>query len=670
MILYENNSVRFYNDSKLFQSGGINMFSILLVEDNDDHALLAQIALSKSGYGFQIDHVDSSEACFIALGNKNYSAILLDFSLPKKNGLEILKEIRMISYDAPVIMITSHGDEQIAVEAMKNGAYDYISKTDDYLNRLPVVIQRAIESHEMSKEQVRLQAKIEESEDRLRKIFNNVEVGIIEIKDDCQISYTNPKAKLYLNISEELQYINACEIFSNNSGNPRNCNECLINKCLEDGGLLKCDIEYNDRQFSITINSILVPPSNGRTDLVPSSNVITDQLTESNSRHLVSVLVDITEENNLQKHLIQSERLGALGRLASGIAHDFNNNLAIILGRTEFLLMNLGKIEKIEEGLQIMQKAALDGAEIVRRIQEFTGNKKKKEFIQLDVNELVKDVIRMTEPRWKDQSQRDGIEFDILAYFDSQQNIAGSDSDLREVLTNMIFNALNAMPEGGTISIKTYDENSNVNISISDTGFGISPKVIGNIFEPFFTTKDIGHSGMGLSVVYGIVKGHNGNIDVKSIPDKGTTLIITIPVSEGIIKAETESINSANPININVLVIDDEESIRDILKNVLVQFGNNVTDVSNGRSGIEVFQSGKFDVVITDLGMPEVSGWEVARQVKTIDPKIKVILLTGWDIELDEKGLKEKNVDFVINKPFRISQITKSIWECVGSGNN
>ncbi|MEK7396177.1 MAG: ATP-binding protein, partial [Candidatus Poribacteria bacterium] len=414
----------------------------------------------------------------------------------------------------------------------------------------------------------------------------------------------------------------------------------------------------------------LVPPSNGRTDLVPSSNVITDQLTESNSRHLVSVLVDITEENNLQKHLIQSERLGALGRLASGIAHDFNNNLAIILGRTEFLLMNLGKIEKIEEGLQIMQKAALDGAEIVRRIQEFTGNKKKKEFIQLDVNELVKDVIRMTEPRWKDQSQRDGIEFDILAYFDSQQNIAGSDSDLREVLTNMIFNALDAMPEGGTISIKTYDENSNVNISISDTGFGISPKVIGNIFEPFFTTKDIGHSGMGLSVVYGIVKGHNGNIDVKSIPDKGTTFIITIPVSEGIIKAETESINSANPININVLVIDDEESIRDILKNVLVQFGNNVTDVSNGRSGIEVFQSGKFDVVITDLGMPEVSGWEVARQVKTIDPKIKVILLTGWDIELDEKGLKEKNVDFVINKPFRISQITKSIWECVGSGNN
>ncbi|MDQ1316627.1 MAG: hypothetical protein QG588_274 [Candidatus Poribacteria bacterium] len=178
------------------------MFSILLVEDNDDHALLAQIALSKSEYGFQMDHVDSPEGCFIALEKKNYSAILLDFSLPKKNGLEILKEIRMISYDAPVIMITSHGDEQIAVEAMKNGAYDYVSKTDDYLNRLPVVIQRAIGSHEMSKEQVRLQAKIEESEDRLRKIFNNVEVGIIEIKDDCQISYTNPKAKLYLNIFE------------------------------------------------------------------------------------------------------------------------------------------------------------------------------------------------------------------------------------------------------------------------------------------------------------------------------------------------------------------------------------------------------------------------------------------------------------------------------------
>ena len=253
------------------------MFSILLVEDNDDHALLAQVALSKSGYGFQIDHVDSSEGCFIALEKKNYSAILLDFSLPKKNGLEILKEIRMISYDAPVIMITSHGDEQIAVEAMKNGAYDYVSKTDDYLNRLPVVIQRAIGSHEMSKEQIRLQDKIEESEGRLRKIFNNIEVGIIEIKDDCQISYANPKAKLYLNISEERQ-INACEIFSDNSGNPRNCNECLINKCIENGGLIKCDIEYNDRQFSITINSILVPPN------PPDSAELRNERTESINR--------------------------------------------------------------------------------------------------------------------------------------------------------------------------------------------------------------------------------------------------------------------------------------------------------------------------------------------------------------------------------------------------
>jgi len=620
------------------------MFSILLVEDNDDHALLVQVALAKSEYGFQIDHVDSSGGCFIALEKKNYSAILLDFSLPKKNGLEILKEIIMISYDAPVIMITSHGDEQIAVEAMKNGAYDYVSKTDDYLNRLPVVIQKAIESHEMSKEQIRLQAKIEESEDRLRKIFNNVEVGIIEIRGDCQVSYANPKAKLYLNISE-LQYINACEIFSNNSGNPRNCNECLINKCIENGGLIKYDIEYNDRQFSTTINSI--------------------QSKESNLKHLVSVFVDITEEKKLQKQLMQSERLSALGCLASGIAHDFNNNLATILGRTEFLLMNIGNMENIEEGLQVIQKAALGGAETVRRIQEFTGDRRKKEFTQLDVNKLVKDVLYLTEPRWKDQSQRDGIKIDILTYFDSQQNIAGSDSDLREALTNMIFNALDAMPKGGTISIKTYDENSNVYISISDTGVGISPKVIETIFEPFFTTKDIGHSGLGLSVVYGIIKGHNGNIDVNSIPGKGTTFIINIPASEGIIKAETESINSVNPINVNILVIDDEEPIRDILKNILVQFGNNVTDASNGKLGIEIFQSGKFDVVITDLGMPEVSGWEVAQQVKKINPKTKVILLTGWNIELDEKGLKEKNIDIVINKPFRIDQITKAISECI-----
>jgi len=613
------------------------MASILLVEDNDDHAILAQAALSSSNRMFRVERAASADECLEMLGNGDYDAIVLDYSLPKKSGLEILQDIQNTPYDAPVVMITSHGDEQIAVEAMKRGAYDYVSKSDDYLAKLPLVLQKAIEIHEMARERNQLQSRIQKSENTLRSIFENVEVGIVEIQKDCSISYANPRARHYLKIADDLRKVDIRVLFSDKEG--------VIERSFETGESVRFEVNYNSRQFSIAITAI--------------------RETDDNVKHLVAVLMDVTEQRKLQLQLTQSERIGALGRMASGVAHDFNNVLAAILGRTELMIMNPADTGEVEKGLRIVHKAALEGADTVRRIQEFTRVAKQKEFKKLQVGDIVHDAVRMTEPRWKDQSQRDGIKIDVSVEINSRSFIAGSITDLREALINIMFNAIDAMPDGGKLCLKTYDSDNDVCISVSDTGIGIEPEIIDSIFEPFFTNKGVGHPGLGLSVTYGIISRHEGKISVSSTQHTGSTIVIKLPIYIEKKQEQKAVVTPSESRKANVLVIDDEETIRDLLANILRRFKHSVNQAPDGMTGIEMFRSEKYDIVFTDLGMPEISGWEVAQRIKTINPNVTIILITGWGVELAENELKERKIDAVVAKPFQINQILEVVSEAL-----
>ena len=613
------------------------MASILLVEDNDDHAMLARKALSGSDQMFEVERAASADECLVMLDEKSYDAIVLDYSLPRRSGLEILQEIKEAAYDIPVVMITSHGDEKVAVEAMKSGAYDYVSKVDDYLTKLPLVLQKAIKAHEMAKERAELQATIEESENRLRNIFENVGVGFIEIRDDRSISYANPKARHYLGITDEPQTVEVYTLFPRDEEDGSECVSDVIENCFQTGESANCEIEKNDRQFSVTITPI--------------------RENDSSVKQLVMVLMEVTDQKRLQQQLIQSERIRVLGRMASGVAHDFNNTLAAILGRTELMLMNPKDRTEIEKGLRIIQKAALDGADTVKRIQEFTRVAKKRESERLEVNDIVRDAVKMTEPRWKDESQRDGVKINLSMELNSRTLITGSAADLREALTNMVFNAVEAMPDGGALSIKTYDEGECACISISDTGTGIPSEVVGSIFEPFFTTKGVGYAGLGLSVAYGIIKRHEGEIQVDSIMGEGAKFTIRLAASIEAAQEEAPDVTISESGKANVLVVDDEEDIRELLTNIMTRFNHSIVTADSGMEGIAAFRNGNYDVVFTDLGMPEMSGWEVAQQIKSIDPDVMVVLITGWGVELDENELKEQNVDVVISKPFQIEQL-------------
>jgi signal transduction histidine kinase/ActR/RegA family two-component response regulator len=370
-----------------------------------------------------------------------------------------------------------------------------------------------------------------------------------------------------------------------------------------------------------------------------------------------------------QDQIVQAEKLRAMGEMASGVAHDFNNVLAVVLGNIQLLLYQMDRLspEEIREGLKVIERSSKDGAETVRRIQEFTGLRRDKEFISLSLNEIITEVANITQPRWKGQTQKKGIQVELLTQLGDIPLIMGNPSELREVLTNIIFNAVDAMPEGGKLTIATQPQTEDwVEVRMADTGMGMTEEVKKRVFDPFFTTKGVKNSGLGLSVSYGIIKRHGGEILIESEPGKGTSFILHLPTGygeEGTVVKEVASIKESRQARI--LVIDDDDSVRDILSRMLKTKGHQVAVASNGEEGIERFKSEPFDIVFTDLGMPRLSGWEVGKAIKGINPKVPIAMITGWGVELDRGKMSDSGIDLIISKPFNFDQVTHLVSEAM-----
>jgi len=377
----------------------------------------------------------------------------------------------------------------------------------------------------------------------------------------------------------------------------------------------------------------------------------------------------LQELKQAQDQIIQAEKLRAMGEMASGVAHDFNNVLAVILGNIQLLLYQLDHLgpDEIRNRLKTIERSAKDGAETVRRIQEFTGMRKDKAFTLLSLNDLIREVTAITQPRWKDQPQEKGIQIEFVHQLSEIPLIMGNPSELREVLTNMIFNAVDAMPNGGKITISTQPQTDEwVEMRITDTGIGMTDEVKKRIFDPFFTTKGVTNSGLGMSVSFGIVKRHGGEILIESEVGKGTSFIIHLPIGYEEEKKDKElkPITREAP-SVRILVIDDEESVREILTKMLRAKGHQVVVASNGEEGIEQFKNGKFDLVFTDLGMPKISGWEVGKTLKGMDPKVPVAMITGWGTEVNREKMRENGIDLVVCKPFEFDQVIQLVSEAL-----
>ncbi len=365
-----------------------------------------------------------------------------------------------------------------------------------------------------------------------------------------------------------------------------------------------------------------------------------------------------------QTQLVQTERLRALGEMAAGVAHDFNNHLAVILGRAELLQRRATDGEMVP-GLEAICRAARDGADTVRRIQEFTRTRQTRPATQADLLELAREVAELTRPRWKDEAQSRGIVYDVSVTGEALR-VAGHPEELREVCTNLLANALDAMPAGGSCQFRVGVDGDRVVLTVHDTGCGMSEETRRRVFEPFFTTKGPSGNGLGLAVTWGIVQRHGGTIDVESAIGRGALFTISLPAAAPAASPLKERPQPERPArSARILVIDDEPAVRSVLVDLLEESGYAVVEAVDGDEGIRQLQRGAFDVVLTDLSMPGLSGWEMAAICGEWFPSSRVGLVTGWGDQLDPARVEESGVSFVIAKPFRADDVLRRVGDAL-----
>ena len=376
-----------------------------------------------------------------------------------------------------------------------------------------------------------------------------------------------------------------------------------------------------------------------------------------------------------QEQAVQTAKLGALGQMAGGVAHDFNNLLAAILGRAE-LMQRRTTDPVMAQGLKVIEGAALDGAETVRRILGFARAKGPEEVEPVDLAPLLEQVVEIARPRWKDEAQARGVLIGVSLALEPVSPVRGNAAELREVFLNLMLNAVDAMPAGGTVTLGVRrvgatngdagQPDEAVECFVQDTGVGMSAEVRQRAFDPFFTTKGVRGTGLGLSVVYGIVSRHGGRVRIESRENAGTIVTLHLPVFQG---RSVKQPPEPRPVDIGsarILVVDDEEELANMLADILRLVGGHVPEVlTDARAALDRLATDPPDLLFTDLGMPVISGWDLAAQARALHPGLPVVLVTGWGHQLDPERVREAGVVGVVAKPYRIDDIRKAIAQAL-----
>ncbi len=394
------------------------------------------------------------------------------------------------------------------------------------------------------------------------------------------------------------------------------------------------------------------------------------------------------ELRRTQQAVVQQERLRALGQMASGVAHDINNALSPITAYSELLLSTLPDLaEAPRQRLERISQAAEDVAQIVARMREFYRRDVDPNLLGLvNANKVLEEVVELTRPRWRDLAQRQGISINIKLQLEPiPPMLVCNASELREALTNVVFNAVDALPEGGIITLVTRavtwpagqdhgHAEKELHIEVRDNGLGMEEKVRQHCLEPFFSTKlTTGGTGLGLAMVYGMVKRHDGGIEIESTPNQGTCVRLIFPIRERAISANRPTTPHLEPCRpLRILCIDDEPELRQLMHDLLEVHNHTVTIAPGGTEGLHLFRSklhGRepFEVVITDLGMPDMDGHHLARAIKADSPHTPIIMLTGWGAMMKADGETAPEVDAVLSKPPRIQELNAILVRICGS---
>lgn len=431
-----------------------------------------------------------------------------------------------------------------------------------------------------------------------------------------------------------------------------------------------------EHDYSSVVVSPLVNDYNVRMYLAAYTNDI--NCISQNNKELLSIfslfggtilrdallLKNINKSNTLLKksssRMADLETLAALTDMTSGLAHDFNNMIGGIIGRVQVMKMT-NKDEKTQKGLDLIEKLATDGAETIKRIQEFTTGTKYKEMDQIDITSLLREYFEEDTHLWREKANAKQLKFNV-SLPSHQLYISGVSADLMLVLTKLVDNAVDYADEKSTVTVTLHTSDRGIYVSVENIGPEITVKDGKKIFYPFYTSKTDQGSGMGLAVVHGVVTRHGGKISYTSENHK-TVFTMSFPALDKIDIGNETSRVVKDSQNLKILVVDDDEHIRDVLTDMLTIDGYHITACHDGESALEQFDNNEFDILITDLGMPGMSGLDLAGIVHEKNPNIPIAMITGWGTQLNQDEIALKGIKVLLPKPFHLKDIKNMVSE-------
>jgi len=626
---------------------------VLVVDDENLILKIISDILLKEGY--DVKTAFNCEKALQLLKEESFHVILTDIRMPEKNGIDLLEEVRTFNPDIPVIIMTGFASLVTAVEAVRYGAFDYLTKPLDY-NKLKSVIKHAVDKYELVSENKRLlkelkelnatlELKVRERNRDLENTLSSTHESIVTTDKDLTIKSANPKTVEIFGedcvgrkLSDIVQGINFDSIVPQILSRP--------------SYTTKHELRYGDRFLEISLSPLV-------------------DFETHDIFGVIAVTEDITEKKKLEAQLIQSTKMSAVGQLAAGIAHEFNNILTGIIGYTSFA-MSRTSIDQVRRDLRIVEKASNRAVEIVNKLLSFSRQKEER-FQLASIDEVIEDTIVLIEHTF----QSDKIK--ILRYYGKIPPIRMNVSEIQQVILNLVINSKHAMPEGGVIAINTELKDNYVKIDFSDTGIGIPKENLPRIFEPFFTTKGKDSSksgtGLGLSVAYAIIERHGGKIELTSEVGKGTTFTIWLPniqrLSNGLNVASQQKYDTNKPKQTerkgSILIVDDEEFVCDIIQESLSSIGHNIVIANSGETAVELLSKSHFDIVFLNLGMPGKGGLEVLREIKTLNPSSVVVVISGKAEDGILEEVTTEGAFSFISKPFTAHQIQDTVARILGA---
>ncbi len=499
--------------------------------------------------------------------------------------------------------------------------------------------------------------------------------GIFGLDMDGRIVFINPAAATMLDVDASKVIGTPVEAVVRQleaEGAPIPLEEWPIFAPLTDGRARSATDEIfarrNGSYFSVDYVTTPMIERSRLTGLVVSFNDVTERhrsaaALQRSHRQLEEAIAELKAT---QRQMLQQERLRAVGQMASGIAHDFNNTLSPIVGFSELLLRGPDTaVDQRDRYLQLINTAAQDAAAVVRRLGDLYRDRPESDTpAAANIARCIEQAVALTQPRWRTQAQAKGVMIDVTAEVaEGLPLVAAEGSQMREMLTNLIFNAVDAMPEGGTITLRARQEGDQVVLEVSDTGTGMTDEVRRRCLEPFFSTKGKQGTGLGLALVSTIIERHGGTMALESGVGHGTTIIARLPRHASQPPSTSLPRPQERPRRLRILLVEDEANVRTVVTHQLSSDGHTVDSASNGREGMDKFMSGWFDLVITDRAMPEMGGDQLAAAVIGIAPEKPIIMLTGFGDLMAAKGEKPVGVKAVVSKPVTLDALRRAILQ-------